>query len=505
MIVALVLSLICGSTVAQSSRCVQGENCRLPDCFCPTFQHPFYHDIKDIPQMVYFAFDDALQGQVDRFYRQLFTKDHRNPNGCPISMSLYVQDQWTSYAMVNSYYRRGMEIGSHSVTHTDVNTEQKLLFEAGRQRDNLTRAGHVPREQIQGWRSPNLKAGDVQPDVLKDLGYTYDISLTYTRHKADEPIPWPYTLDFGYPYGCSIRPCPRSTSPHPGFWEVPVTSLYNPESGYPCAYVDSCRPSDEAAAVEYLWSNFEKVYKSNRAPFGLNMHAAWFYNAQYMRTSLTFLRRLLSLPDVYVLNVRQVLAWMKSPVKVQNEVEKFRNHERQSGLNLETDLVHLGYRHPDGTSLVTSRHAGSDDVIPWHYTLDYGWKYCRSTDSQCLFGRYPGLWEVPLVPLVDRTKLTTCTYADGCHSHPASSEDVATFYMDNLKHALDTNRSPMGLHLRYHWFSDPLFYSNLRGLQIFLDAILGSRDDVFVISVEKMLDWMISPLSLDRIAESWKC
>lgn len=110
-----------------------------------------------------------------------------------------------------------------------------------------------------GWRSPNLKtAGDAQPDVLKELNYTYDISLTYPR-QADNRVPFPFTLDYGYPYSCSIPPCPDLQSSHPGFWEVPVFSLRNPETGYECAYVDSCRPSSEAAAFNYLWSNFLQV------------------------------------------------------------------------------------------------------------------------------------------------------------------------------------------------------------------------------------------------------
>ncbi|XP_076444052.1 uncharacterized protein LOC143282330 [Babylonia areolata] len=991
-LVLVVFALICGSSVAQAStKCIQGENCHLPDCFCPTFRHPLFGDIKDIPQMVYFGFDDALHSQVDRFYRQLFTKDRRNPNGCPITMSLYVQDHWTSYAMVNSYYRRGMEVGSHSVTHTNVDTASKLLFEAGRQKDNLTRVGHVPSQQIVGWRSPNLKtAGDAQPGVLKRLGYTYDISLTYTRHRTQDPIPWPYTLDFGYPYSCSVRPCPGVSSPHPGFWEVPVPSLYDPQSGYPCAYVDSCRPSDEEAAVEYLWSNFEQVYKNNRAPFGLNMHGAWFFTPAYMRAMQTFIQRLLQLPDVYILTARHVLDWMRNPVKVseiskltewgcgqatpthssgifrtpqhplsglrhnntgpstpaaphqtqgtrrpptitrlpmpatyaphirtyqpprttyrppnrtyrppnrthqpsistyqpsgityqpperthqppnrtyqppnrtyqppnrtyqppnrtyqppnrtyqpststyrppkrtyqpprtmyqtpgrtyqsshrtyqppnrtyqppnrtyqppnrtyqppnrtyqppnrtyqppnrtyqplnqtyrppnsifhfplsfipvpsrpesqetsnpnhpnsagsdqhttasntgtqeagtnvrpqssgigghvgspsqpgpvlikldyhpispprksdnispsngsqdarqpektgpaflrghaddvclqgitcslpsctcrsfdppaklsvgntpqivyltftgtvnglnyqrvlnlltsrrnpnncpisatffvpltgnyvpyvqslrsrgneiamygsdpymfsvsvplkqqmQKELENFKSHDRKAGIGPRAGSVNRGYRSPDGSnlgkglmeglhagkvvydaSLVTSRRAALHDVIPWPYTLDYGWKDCRPGSVQCPSGRYPGLWEIPFIPLVDRKQNTTCAFADGCHTRPTdNAQDIAQFFTENLHHALSTNRAPLGLHLRSEWFSDPLFYPNLQGLQLFLDTILESRDDVFVTSVEKMVDWMKGPVGLDRLgtSEAWKC
>ena len=59
---------------------------------------------------------------------------------------------------VNSYYKRGMEIGSHSVTHTNVDTEQKLVFEAGKQKDNLTNIGGVPRDQV-GSRQEGREGG----------------------------------------------------------------------------------------------------------------------------------------------------------------------------------------------------------------------------------------------------------------------------------------------------------------------------------------------------------
>ena len=55
-----------GSTVAQLPKCTQGQDCHLPDCFCPTFKHPHFADVRDIPQMVYFGFDDALHVQVGR-------------------------------------------------------------------------------------------------------------------------------------------------------------------------------------------------------------------------------------------------------------------------------------------------------------------------------------------------------------------------------------------------------------------------------------------------------
>ncbi|KAK7496044.1 hypothetical protein BaRGS_00012745 [Batillaria attramentaria] len=127
--------------MAQASQCVQGENCVLPDCFCPTMKHPDFTDVKQIPQMVYFGFDDALNVLVDEKYSKLFTPTRLNPNGCPISMSLYISNQDTSYILVNEYYNNGIEIGSHGITHTMIDTAEKLRTEAGEQKNNLATEG----------------------------------------------------------------------------------------------------------------------------------------------------------------------------------------------------------------------------------------------------------------------------------------------------------------------------------------------------------------------------
>ena len=165
-----------------------------------------------------------------------------------------------------------------------------------------------------GWRSPNLKtAGDAQPQVLASLNYTYDISLSYSH---DDATPWPFTLDYGNPYPCLIPPCPSPDSSHRGFWEVMVKSFKDPATGLPCGYVDGCRPQGEDAALEYLWFNFLKTYEAQRAPFGMNMHAAWFAFPEYMKATQRFIDRLLDLPDVYIVNVKQMLDWMRTPVTI---------------------------------------------------------------------------------------------------------------------------------------------------------------------------------------------
>jgi hypothetical protein len=55
---------------------------------------------KNIPQMVYFGFDDALTPVVAPYYKKLFRSDRVNPNGCSIGMTLFVSHKYTSYADV---------------------------------------------------------------------------------------------------------------------------------------------------------------------------------------------------------------------------------------------------------------------------------------------------------------------------------------------------------------------------------------------------------------------
>lgn len=330
--------LFVGLSSVSAQTCQQEVNCKLPDCFCPTFDHPLGKE--NVPQIVYFGFDDAVNTQVSGWYDQLFTTSRKNPNGCPITMSLYVQDQYTEYDRVTTYHKAGHEIGVHSVTHTNIDTAAKLMEEGRQQKLNIETKAGIPAADVVGWRSPNLKtAGDDQPRVLKELSYMYDISLTYAR---DVSNPWPFTLDYGYPYPCSVQPCP--TTNHPGFWEVMVHALQDDVAGRPCVYVDACTPEGQAGAEEYLWSNFLHTYETNRAPFGLNMHAAWFARPEYLAAMGSFIDRLLNLPDVYIVNVRQMMDWMRAPVPV-SEISSFAPWGC-TGRHVHTSGAHSPYHRP---------------------------------------------------------------------------------------------------------------------------------------------------------------
>lgn len=60
----------------------------------------------------------------------------------------------------------------------------------------------------------------------------------------------------------------------------------------------------------------KQVYNDNKAPFGLNMHAAWFFFDDYLKAADTFIKKLLEMDDVYIVSVAQALDWMRNPVEV---------------------------------------------------------------------------------------------------------------------------------------------------------------------------------------------
>ncbi|XP_022333733.2 uncharacterized protein LOC111130788 [Crassostrea virginica] len=303
-----------GASPATCYKCKKGDTCKPPTCVCCGKDMPL--EKSRTPQMVFFTFDDAVNTYVASFYRKLFDANRRNPNGCPISMTLFISHANTVYSLVREFYQKGFEIASHSVTHSHPNMNT-FKTEAGKQKENLAKKARIPISEIQGWRSPFLEPmGDAQPNILQDLGYSYDATLTVSKGKQTEKAPVPFTLDYGWPYDCKINPCPKSA--HRGFWEVPVVSVTDYLGEYECVYVDGCNnpPPDEESAYNFLWENFNSYYKTNKAPFGINMHAAWFYVPDRFRAMDRFIQDLLKLDDVYIVSVKQVIAWLKTPVPI---------------------------------------------------------------------------------------------------------------------------------------------------------------------------------------------
>lgn len=301
------------AVLGAQSTCQQGVNCHLPECFCNTFKHPI--DRHDIPQMVYFGFDDAVTPETVKYYDFLFRQHGRtNPNGCPIGITLYVSRATTHYDILKDFYQHGYELGVHSVSHGHIDTGEMVSQEAKDERADIAKLAGVPEEEIVGWRSPDLRAvGDEQIEALQNLGYTYDISMTYGRLHMNDDNPWPLTLDYGWPFSRAVCAPSCPVTNHSGFWVVPVNGVIL--NSYPCVYLDSCykRPTSIEDGYKFIMDNFKSHYKGNRAPFGIHMHVSWFYHPFTKDAMDKAITAMLEYNDVYIITVQQVLEWMKHP------------------------------------------------------------------------------------------------------------------------------------------------------------------------------------------------
>jgi len=306
-----------------------GVKCELPDCRCsgddPTYDEDY--KVEEMPQIIYLTYDDGFTPIAEaQFYRQLFNGTYLNPNGEYIRATHFLTHSYTDYSLVNEYWRVfGHEMASHSVTHrTDQNYWKGInadgwTEEALGMRKMITQFANIPADQITGFRSPYLQmGGDEQYKALADNGFKYDCSWAsrdYGYQHLDSGL-YPYTMDYDTAQDCEVGPCPECS--YPGFWVQPMLDLednwfgsnpLHPTWGQPCSMLDGCIFIEEQTAEavhDMLMRNFLKIYNGNRAPFGLYMHAAWFFGNQewHFEGYKAFLKNVTdSYPDAWIVPV----------------------------------------------------------------------------------------------------------------------------------------------------------------------------------------------------------
>ena len=138
----------------------------------------------------------------------------------------------------------------------------------------------------------------------------------------------------------------------------------------------------------------------------------------------------------------------------------------------------------------------------WPFTLDYKSPLCE-TPSTCPDYSYPGLWIVPDI-LFDQTSGIKCGVLDTC-THPFITDESIwfNFFVNNFNRHYEGNRAPFGIYAHAAWFFYP---GRLEGLMAFLDW-LQEKDDIFIVSVDKMLKWVRNPTPLSEINgfTDWQC
>ncbi|KAL1441058.1 hypothetical protein MTO96_008809 [Rhipicephalus appendiculatus] len=166
-----------------------------------------------------------------------------------------------------------------------------------------------PERDMIGARAPYLEVGNGEAyDMMQQNGFVYDSSVVidYMNKRAKLPL-YPYTLDYGLGTDCSVPSCPNRG--HRGLWLVPLNSYYMTSTTLggdgSRTIVSSCAMPDT--------SNFERYYHSNRAPFPVFIHETWLWSPGRRQGYLAFVDWLLTLEDVFVVPVAEVVRFMRDP------------------------------------------------------------------------------------------------------------------------------------------------------------------------------------------------
>jgi len=321
--------------------------CKLPDCFCSEDGTQVPGNLcevspgllpgkcKNVPQMVMITFDDAINNNNIKLYREIF-KDpknpRKNPNGCDIKGTFFVSHKYTNYSAVQEIHSLGHEIAAHSITHnddesfwSDANVDEWAKEMAGA-RLIIDKFANITDNSVVGLRAPYLRVGgNNQFTMMEEQAFLYDSSITAP---LQNPPLWPYTMYFRMPHRChgDLQRCP--TRSH-AVWEMVMNEMDRREDPKieevlpGCAMVDSCNNIKTGEQFyKFLNHNFYRHYDQNRAPIGLFFHAAWLAQPQNIELLDAFLfwvdETLKSHNDVYFVTMTQVIQWIQDPQDVDN-------------------------------------------------------------------------------------------------------------------------------------------------------------------------------------------
>ena len=138
----------------------------------------------------------------------------------------------------------------------------------------------------------------------------------------------------------------------------------------------------------------------------------------------------------------------------------------------------------------------------WPYSMDNGIvQDCSYTSAGICTPdeKYPGLWELPLWPLLkdDVDKLDNAYSMD---PGPGFGGDVYQTLVTNFDAAYAGNRAPVPLFTHATWFTD----ENIAATRKFIEYAL-SKGDAYFVTVKELIDWMKNPVSAQEYKTKANC
>lgn len=285
-----------------------------------------------IPQFVLLTHDDGVNRAAKDLLRSV-TDGRQTANGCPLTATLFAKTANTDCKSLLELYEAGYEVADHTVNHKRLLGEDRSFVESEllEARAQLAACG-VPEGDIVGARMPFLDEDATVRQVLAENGFLYDSSLvedtlgsSVSQGFANRL--WPFDMAAGIPINCSYwegkygthrQEC-QAGEAYPGLWQVPVwrmglmagTGPFHMDPGFDYATMSQSSPQ---SALEIMVTHFHAAYSGNRAPFGVYIHPFWMREGDNTVQLQQFADFALSLPGVYFVTMRQLIAWMKNPI-----------------------------------------------------------------------------------------------------------------------------------------------------------------------------------------------
>lgn len=187
--------------------------------------------------------------------------------------------------------------------------------------------------------------GNTHFKTLKKFAFNYDSSVIIKPEdiKRQNGLRfWPHTLDFAPNYTCPTCPSRAFCSDNSvncslsSIWVVPLHYL-NVEGKNPCPMLikddiadnrletKNCVPKNElneTILFDQLIDNFKRHYRTNKAPFVINIELNWFekYGDMLTNALIKFINELTDIKnaiavknDIYFVNIARIIEWIEYP------------------------------------------------------------------------------------------------------------------------------------------------------------------------------------------------
>ncbi|KAI0236463.1 hypothetical protein LSAT2_012993 [Lamellibrachia satsuma] len=135
----------------------------------------------------------------------------------------------------------------------------------------------------------------------------------------------------------------------------------------------------------------------------------------------------------------------------------------------------------------------------WPYTMNFRFTDTIGRQNHYPGACYPGVWEVPVQRFCDNYN----TEYDFIDEWVAATNFEMLYYTiaNNFWRHYSTNRAPFIINAHTDWFKRDPFA--LEAVERFIDVLLAHAEkDVYVVSMDQMLDWVKHPVPLDEIEQS---